>query len=171
MLEHKLSLLLSREEIARGLERLAEAIKRDYQGQRPFLVEILKGSFVFMADLIREINMPLTVDFVRIQSYASTSSTGEVTISPEDPLPVKGRHVLVVEDMVDTGLTLSCLLGQLEKETPASLKLRALLDKPSQRLVPVQIDYLGFTVPDLFVVGYGMDLDQQYRYLPDLYTI
>ena len=171
MLPHKLSLLLSREEIALGVKRLAGAIRNDYQGKCPLLVGVLKGSFIFLADLVREIDMPLTVDFIQAQSYKSTSSTGKVEISFGEHMPVQGRHLLLVEDIVDTGVTLNHLMGQLEEKAPATLRRCALLQKPSTHLVPVQIDYLGFTVPDLFVVGYGLDIDQQYRYLPDIYTL
>jgi hypoxanthine phosphoribosyltransferase len=153
----------------RGVKRLAEAVRSDYRGQCPMLVGVLKGSFVFLADLVREVNMPLTVEFVQVQSYRHTASTGKVRIFSGAPMPVHGRHLLVVEDIVDTGTTVAHLMEWLQKDGPASLRLCALLDKPSRRLVPVQVDYLGFTVPDGFVVGYGLDLDQQYRYLPGVY--
>jgi hypoxanthine phosphoribosyltransferase len=171
MLPHRLSRLLSSEQIAQGVERLAGAVRNDYRGKCPLLVAVLKGSFIFVADLVREVNMPLTVEFVQVRSYQHTASTGQVKISSGAPLPVRGRHVLVVEDIVDTGTTVARLMECLQKDGPASLRLCALLDKPSRRRVPVQIDYLGFTVPDRFVVGYGLDLDQQYRYLPDVYIM
>jgi len=170
MLPHRLSRLLPSEQIAQGVKRLAGAARRDYRGKCPLLVAVLKGSFIFLADLVREVNMPLTVEFVQAQSYQHTVSTGKVKISSGAPLPVRGRHVLVVEDIVDTGTTVA-RIEWLQKDGPASLRLCALLDKPSRRRAPVQIDYLGFTVPDCFVVGYGLDLDQQYRYLPDVYIM
>jgi hypoxanthine phosphoribosyltransferase len=171
MLQNRLSRLLSSGQIAQGVERLAGAVRSDYRGKCPLLVGVLKGSFIFLADLVREVNMPLTVEFVQVQSYQHTASTGKVKISSGAPLPVRGRHVLVVEDIVDTGTTVARVREWLQQDGPASLRLCALLDKPSRRRVPVQIDYLGFTVPDRFVVGYGLDLDQEYRYLPDVYII
>jgi hypoxanthine phosphoribosyltransferase len=167
----KLCLLISRQEISSAVGRLAALIRSDYGNWCPFLLGVLKGSFVFLADLVREVDIPLTVDFIRARSYDGTTSTGAVVGSslPEEGL--SGRHVLLVEDIVDTGITASYLIHQLEAYGPASLKLCALLDKPSARVVPVRIDYLGFTVPDGFVVGYGLDLDQQYRYLPDVYIL
>jgi len=115
--------------------------------------------------------MPLTVEFVQVQSYRHAVSTGKLKISSGTLQPVRGREVLVVEDIVDTGTTIAYLMDWLRMSSPASLKLCALLDKPSRRRVPVQIDYLGFTVPDRFVVGYGLDLDQEYRYLPDIHAV
>jgi hypoxanthine phosphoribosyltransferase len=171
MLQHRLTRLLSREQIAHGVEQLAEGVRSDYRGKCPLLVGVLKGSFIFLADLVRELNMPLTVEFVQVRSYQHTSSTGKVKISSGAPLQVRGRHVLVVEDIVDTGTTVARVREWLQKDGPASLRLCALLDNPSRRRVPVQIDYLGFTVPDRFVVGYGLDLDQQYRYLADVYIV
>jgi hypoxanthine phosphoribosyltransferase len=171
MLQHRLSRLLSREQITQGVKRLAEAVRSDYRGKCPLLVAVLKGSFIFLADLVREVNMPLTVEFVQVQSYQHTASTGQVKISSGAPIPVRGRYALVVEDIVDTGRTVAHVMEWLQKDGPASLRLCALLDKPFRRRVPVQIDYLGFTVPDRFVVGYGLDLDQQYRYLPEVYIV
>ena len=168
MLQHRLSLLLSREEIAQGVKRLASEIRRDYSDKDLLMIGVLKGSFIFLADLVREINIPLAVDFIQAQSYQSTASTGRVNVSSTSHIPVQGRHILLVEDIVDTGVTMAYLIEQIQKEGPASLKLCALLNKPSRRRVPVHIDYLGFTVPDRFVVGYGLDLDDQYRYLPDI---
>ena len=171
MLQHKASPLLSREKIAQGVKRLGGLIRSDYREKNPILVGVLNGSFIFLADLVREINIPLTVDFIRAQSYQSTASSGKVKVYPGKPIPVEGRHVLLVEDIVDTGVTVAHLMERMREESPASLKLCSLLDKPSRHLVPVHIDYLGFTVPDQFVVGYGIDLDQQYRYLSDVCTV
>jgi len=169
--EHRLTLLLSREEIARGVRRLAEEIRRDYGGRFPLLVAVLKGSFVFLSDLIRELNIPLAVDFIGAESYQSTTTTGRVRLTYKLRTPVKGRDVLLVEDIVDTGLTVNYIMERLKALQPASLRLCALLDKPSRRMVAVKIDYLGFTIPDRFVVGYGLDMDQDYRYLPDIYVV
>lgn len=168
---HKLELLIPREEIAQAISRLATEIRRDYQRKAPLLVGVLRGAFVFLADLVRELEIPLSIDFVEVESYRATTSMGVVRITHEVSLPVQGRHVLVVEDIVDTGRTTSHLLEHLRRREPASLRLCALLDKPSRREVPVTIDYLGFTVPDRFLVGYGLDMDQQYRQLPAIYAL
>jgi hypoxanthine phosphoribosyltransferase len=169
----QLKILISRGEIAKAVDRLASQINKDYQGKQPLLVGVLKGSFVFMADLIRQLDLPMELDFVRLSSYgAARESSGKVRVVQGVKTPIKGRDVLVVEDIVDTGITTFFLLDYLKKKKkPASLKLCALTDKPSRRRVPVPIDYLGFTVPDEFIVGYGLDLDQRFRNLPDIYAL
>ncbi len=162
-------ILFRREEIETTVKRLAAEIKEDYQGKHPLLIGILKGSFMFMADLIRFLNFPLEVEFIRLSSYgAGTESSRRIKVVQGLRSPIKGRDVLVIEDIVDTGLTISFLLDYLWKRKPASLKLCALTDKPSRRQVPVTIDYLGFTVPNKFIVGYGLDWDEKFRYLPDI---
>jgi len=161
--------LFSQDEIKQAVARLAAEIRQDYQGKQPLLIGILKGSFVFMADLIRQLQLPVEVDFVKLSSYgAGKETSGKVKVVQGLKTPIKGRDVLVVEDIVDTGLTLSFLLDYLRKKKPASLKLCALTDKPSRRQVPVTINYLGFTVPDKFIVGYGIDWNEKFRYLPDI---
>jgi len=161
--------LFSQDEIKQAVARLAAEIKQDYQGKQPLLIGILKGSFVFMADLIRQLQLPVEVDFVKLSSYgAGKETSGKVKVVQGLKTPIKGRDVLVVEDIVDTGLTLSFLLDYLRKKKPASLKLCALTDKPSRRQVPLTINYLGFTVPDKFIVGYGIDWNEKFRYLPDI---
>ena len=167
----QMSLHLSENEIREAVRRLAKEISRDYAGKQPMLLGVLKGAFIFLADLVREIEIPLTVDFIRAQSYKGDTTTGEVIVSMGDVLDVRGRHVLVIEDIVDTGTTVSCLMDYLTISGPASLKLCALLDKPSRRETVLDIDYLGFTVPDRFIVGYGTDLDQAWRNLPGIYAI
>ena len=168
----QLKILISRDEIAETVARLAGEIKRDYQGKQPLLIGILKGSFVFMADLIRQIDLPLELEFVKLSSYGSArESSGKVRVVQGLQTRIKDRDVLVVEDIVDTGITTSFLLDYLKKKKPASLKLCALTDKPSRHRVPVSIDYLGFTVPDKFIVGYGIDFDEKFRNLPDIYGI
>jgi hypoxanthine phosphoribosyltransferase len=168
----KLKILISRDEIAKAVDRLASEIKRDYQGKQPLLIGVLKGSFMFMADLIRQLDLPLELDFIGLSSYgAARESSGKVRVVQGVKTPIKGRDILVIEDIVDTGITISFLLDYLKKKKPASLKLCALTDKPSRRRVPVPIDYLGFTVPDEFIVGYGLDLDQRFRNLPDIYAL
>ncbi|OGO20757.1 MAG: hypoxanthine phosphoribosyltransferase, partial [Chloroflexi bacterium RBG_16_50_11] len=151
------------------VKKLAVAITRDYRDKNPILLGILKGSFIFLSDLVRQLDFPLEVEFVRVSSYGSGQETsGKVKMVQGLKLNVKGRHVLVVEDIVDTGVTLSFLMDYLKKKKPASLKLCALTDKPSRRRVPVKIDYLGLTVPDKFLVGCGLDCDEKYRNLPDI---
>ncbi len=167
-----LHILFGRAEIEAAVSRLAAEITRDYHGKYPVLIGILKGSFMFMADLVRLLDFPLEVEFIRASSYGRGSQTsGRVKVGWSPPYPIKGRDVLVIEDIVDTGLTTSFLLDYLRKKKPASLKLCALTDKPSRRQVPVEIDYLGLTVPDKFLVGYGIDWDQKYRNLPDMYYV
>ncbi len=161
--------LISSAEIEEAVTRLAADIRRDYPGGDLLLISILKGSFIFTADLVRRLNFPLEVHFVQLSSYGEKmESAGKVRLVQPLHCPVKGRHILVVEDIVDTGHTLSFLLEQLRRERPASLRLCALVDKPSRRAVPVTIDYLGFTITDKFIVGYGIDWDEKYRYLPDI---
>jgi hypoxanthine phosphoribosyltransferase len=162
-------ILFHRREVAAAVSRLAAEISRGYRGKQPLLVGILKGSFVFMADLIRLLDFPLEVEFIRLSSYGRGRSTpGELKVVQGLRSEIRGRDVLVVEDIVDTGRTTAFLLDYLQKRKPKSLKLCSLADKPSRREVPVTIDYLGFTVPDKFVVGYGIDWDEKYRSLPDI---
>jgi hypoxanthine phosphoribosyltransferase len=162
-------ILISREEINKAVTRLASKIRRDYQGKQPLLIGILKGSFVFLADLIRQLDLPVEIDFVKLSSYSAAKETsGKVRVVQGLKAPIKSRDVLVIEDIVDTGITISFLLNYLRKKKPASLKLCSLTDKPSRRQVPVSIDYLGFTVPDKFIVGYGIDWNEKFRYLPDI---
>lgn len=161
--------LIGREEINRAVIRIASEIKRDYQGKQLLLIGVLKGSFVFMADFIRQLDLPVEIDFVKLSSYgAGKETSGKVRLVQGLGTPIKGREVLVIEDIVDTGITISFLLDYLSKRKPASLKLCSLLDKPSRRRAPVSIDYLGFTIPDKFVIGYGLDLDEKFRHLPDI---
>lgn len=146
---------------------MGEQIKHDYQGQEPHLVCVLNGAFIFMADLVRAIDMPLTMDFLAVSSYGDSQKTsGEVELIKDLRLPIAGRHVIVVEDIVDTGITINYLLRMLEARQPASLKIAALLSKPSRRQVEVPIDYLGFEIEDAFVYGYGLDRSQFDRNLP-----
>lgn len=161
--------LFTKEEIGEGVARLAQEISTDYQGRCPLLLGILKGSFVFMADLIRLLQIPVELDFVGLSSYGSAKVTsGKVKVVHGLRFPIKGRDVLVIEDIIDTGLTLSFFMDYLRKKKPSSLKLCALFDKPSRRETPIDIDYLGFTVPDKFLVGYGLDYNERFRHLPDL---
>jgi len=163
---------LNHEQIRDVVDRLAEEIRRDYKQKTPVLVGILKGSFVFMADLIRALNMPLEVDFVILSSYGSgTESSGEIKVIHGLESSIEGKDVLIVEDIIDSGLTLSLFLEELRRRKPASLRLCVLVDKVARRKLNVLIDYIGVQVQDEFVVGYGIDYDEQYRYLPDLYVV
>jgi len=169
VLQSQLKILITREEIEQTVVSLARQIDRDYQGKQPLLVGVLKGSFVFMADLIRHLNLPLELDFIKVCSYGGgQESSGSVRLVQSLSMPVEGRDVLVVEDIVDTGVTVSFVLDYLREQKPGSLKLCALTDKPSRRKVPVAIDYVGLTVPDEFIVGYGLDCDERFRNLPDI---
>ncbi|MFO7996166.1 MAG: hypoxanthine phosphoribosyltransferase [Dehalococcoidia bacterium] len=168
----QLKLIVTRDEIARAVERLAREIERDYQGKQPLVLGVLKGSFMFVADLIRQLDLPLELEFVKLSSYGATQeSSGRVKLVQGLRTPIRGRDVLVVEDIVDTGITTRFLLDYLKKKRPASLKLCSLTDKPSRRRVPVCIDYLGFTLPNRFIVGYGIDCDEKFRNLPDIYAL
>jgi len=161
-------ILVPAADIAERVKALGAQISKDYQGQEILVVGILKGSTIFLADLVRQIDLPLAIDFVAISSYGNaTSSSGVVRILKDLEESIEGRHILVVEDIIDTGLTLNYLLKNLQSRKPASVKVCALLDKPSRRKVDVSIDYLGFTIPDEFVVGYGLDFNERYRNLPD----
>lgn len=164
----RLQLLISREAIGLTVKRLAGQISRSYRSKRPVLLGVLKGAFIFMADLVRQLDFPLEVDFVTLESYRNTRSCGRVRMAQTPHLNLTGRHVLVVEDIVDTGLTTAFLLDYLKKQGPASVRVCALADKPSRRQTQVKIDYLGFTVPYKFLVGYGLDCNQKYRNLPDI---
>ncbi len=159
--------LLSEEQIASRVKELAAQISRDYADGRLVLVVVLKGSFVFAADLARAIDCPLRIDFLGVRSYgAGTESSGVVQITHDLARPIEGDHVLLVEDIVDTGLTVTHLVELLRTRSPRSIRVCALLNKPSRARVAVHIDYLGFTIEDSFVVGYGLDFDERYRNLP-----
>ena len=165
----KLHILFNRQEVEATVSRLAAEISQDYHDKHPLLIGVLKGSFMLLADLIRHLDFPLEVDFIGLSSYGKSRQTsGKVKVVRGLSTPIKGREVLVIDDIVDTGLTVSFLLDYLRKKKPASLKLCALTDKPSRRRVPVTIDYLGFTVPNKFIVGYGLDWDEKFRNLPDI---
>ena len=165
----KLRVCLPRAEIEAAVNRLAAEITGDYKDKHPILIGVLKGAFVFMSDLVRLLDFSLDVDFIRLSSYGKgTQTSGKVKVVQGLRSPVRGRDVLVIEDIVDSGFTTAFLLDYLRKKKPASLRLCALTDKPSRRQVPVDIDYLGFTVPDEFLVGYGLDYNEKFRNLPDI---
>lgn len=165
--KEKLNTLISQEELHKRIKELAEQIGKDYAGRDLLLIAVLKGSFMFLADLVRELDYHVAVDFMGTSSYgASTQSSGEVRITKDLEQSVAGRHVLLVEDIVDTGLTLRYLVDTLRARQPASLKVCALLDKPARRRVRIGLDYYGFIIPNAFVVGYGLDYQEKYRGLP-----
>ncbi len=161
--------LFSAEQIRARVEDLGRQISDDYQGQQVLLVGVLKGAAIFLSDLARAISLDTSFDFVAVSSYGKgQSSSGAVKLIKDLDGPIEGRHVIVVEDILDTGLTLSYLRRLLLQHTPASLKLAACLDKPERRLVPIEADYVGFQIPNHFVVGYGMDYAERYRNLADI---
>ena len=160
-------ILFSEEQLKERVAQIAAQIDRDYAGKELMLVSVLRGSFIFMADLVRAITVPCTVDFMAVSSYgAGTVSSGQVQITKDLSEDITGRHLLVVEDILDSGNTLSYLLEVLRARKPASIRLCTLLDKPERRVKPVHLDYTGFAIPDAFVVGYGLDYNEYYRNLP-----
>jgi hypoxanthine phosphoribosyltransferase len=158
--------MIAAEEIAARVRELGARITDEYAGKELTLVGVLKGSLLFMADLAREIRLPLACDFLRVSSYEGTKSTGVVRFDFDLTQPIKDKHVLLIEDIIDTGLTMSFLIENFRLRQPASLRVATLLDKPENRRAPVAIDYVGFTIPNRFVIGYGLDLDGKYRNLP-----
>jgi hypoxanthine phosphoribosyltransferase len=168
----KPALLLSAETIAARVRELGAQIAHDYAGEELAVVPVLAGSFVFAADLVRAIDLPLSVDFLGVRSYGDTTKTsGVVRITHDLVRPIDGKHVLLVEDIVDTGLTVRFLMDTFKSRAPRSLRLASLLHKPARARVDVPIDYLGFTIEDVFVVGYGLDAAQRYRNLPYIGTM
>ena len=167
-LERGVSEVLVEEEALRArVAELGEEISSDYEGRDLLLVGVLKGAVFFMADLMRRLTVPCEVDFMAISSYgAASDSSGVVRILKDLDIPLDGRHVLVVEDIIDSGLTLSYLMRNLESREPASLEICALLTKPSRREIDVPVRYVGFEIPNRFVIGYGLDFDERYRNLP-----
>jgi len=160
-------ILFSEEQLAKRVSELAEQINRDYADKEILLISVLRGSFIFMADLARKITRPCRVDFMSVSSYGKGStSSGQVQITKDLSEDISGLHVIVVEDILDSGNTLSYLLRLLEQRHPASIRLCTLLDKPDRRKVEVAVHYSGFTIPDAFVVGYGLDYAELYRNLP-----
>lgn len=159
--------MVSADAIEERVRQLGERISRDYRGQELLLVAVLKGAFMFLADLARQITVPVSFDFMAVSSYGkSTLSSGVVRILKDLEESIEGRHVVLVEDIVDTGLTLSYLYRLLDERRPATLRVCVLLDKPDRRKVDVPIHYRGFEIPDVYVVGYGLDMDGRYRNLP-----
>ena len=165
--KHHVRELLSEEEVDRRIKEIGEQITKDYAGKSVHLVCVLKGGSFFMCELAKRINLPVSLDFMSVSSYGGdTKSSGVVRIVKDLDESIKDKDVLVVEDIVDSGRTLSYLLKMLGERKPNSLRLCTLLDKPDRRVVDVNVDYTGFKIPDVFVVGYGLDYDQLYRNLP-----
>ena len=164
-----MDLLISRQRIDEAVGRLASEIRRDYAAGPPVLVGVLHGAFVFLADLARALQLPVEIGFVGLSSYGSgTASSGRMELFHELRADITGRHVVLVEDIVDSGHSVTYLCDYLRQRRPASLRICCLLDKPERREVPVSLAYRGFTIPNLFIVGYGMDFNGQYRHLPDI---
>ena len=172
-MEHiKKSILYPRDVIARRVEEISEEISNDYRGRKVIVICVLKGAFIFLADLARCLKIPHTIDFVRLASYGSeTISSGEIAITKDIEISIEGKDVIVVEDIVDTGLTLAYLKEKLFERKPHSLKLCTLIDKKHRRKLALEVDYVGFTVEEGFIVGYGLDYDEKFRSLPDIYVI
>jgi len=167
--DNELRTLYSRERIASEVERLGAEISRDFADQEVMLIGVLKGSFIFIADLIRAIKVPTVVDFVRLASYGSeTSTSGIIEFRKGLKMPIRGRLVIIIEDIVDSGYTLECLYHKLLLQEPQSLKICTLIDKRGRREVEVEADYVGMTMEDGFIIGYGLDHDERYRNLPDI---
>ncbi len=164
-----LEILIPAQQIQTRIEAMAAEMDRDYAGEPVYLIGVLKGAFIFMADLARAMKTPTRLEFIGISSYgAGTTSSGEVRVTKDLDVTVEGRHVVLVEDIVDTGLTLAYLMKLVEQRKPATLRVATLLDKPSRRVRPVKVNYTGFQIPDKFVVGYGLDYAEDYRNLRDV---
>ncbi len=161
-----LSVLLSEEEIREKVRAVGKQIAHDFEGQDPLFVGVLKGCFIFMADLMRRVDIPCSMDFMAVSSYSGVNSTGAVKINKDLSEDIHGRHVIIVEDILDSGVTLNYLKSFLQQREPASIHIATLLDKPARRKAPVYADYSCFEVPDAFVVGYGLDYNERYRNLP-----
>lgn len=162
--------LYSKNDIAKQVARIGKEISRDYQDKEVLLVVILKGAMLFAADLARKITSPVTVEFMRVSSYGgNTSSSGEILIKTDLDVNICDKHVIIIEDIIDTGLTLQALISRLQKRHPASLKVCTLIDKKKRRVIAVNVEYNGFTMDDGFIVGYGLDYNEQYRNLDAIY--
>lgn len=163
----KIGVLISEEEVERRIRELADQITKDYEGKEVHLICVLKGSVFFTCELAKRIDLPVTIDFMSVSSYGNqTESTGRVKIVKDLDESIEGKDVLIIEDIIDSGRTLSYLMDMMRVRKPASLKLITLLDKPDRRVTDVEVDYTGFVIPDEFVVGYGLDYSQKYRNLP-----
>ncbi len=170
--KYHLNPLLSKEQIAAIVQALADRISRDYSGKELVLVCILKGAFMFLSDLVRRLKIPAKIDFVRLASYGSgMKSSGNIEITKDIELSIEGKDVLIIEDIIDSGYTLQFLKERLILSNPRSVKICALLDKKQRREVTMEAEYLGTEVDDVFIVGYGIDFNENYRHLPEIYYI
>lgn len=172
MKDLKKKILYSKETIDKRVKDMADAISRDLEGKDVVLIGVLKGAFIILADLTRQLKIPHAVDFVRLASYGSGSvSSGNVTLSKDIEADIEGKEVVIVEDIIDTGITMAFLRERLEEKRPNSIRICTLIDKKHRREVPIDADYVGFDLDDGFVVGYGLDFDERFRCLPDIYVI
>jgi len=172
MEQYELRPLLDQDKIRRRMMELADQISRDYQGKEILFICILKGAFVFLADLMRHIDLPIQVDFIGLASYGSEKvSSGQIRITRESSVPIEGKDVIVIEDIIDSGRTLKFLADELRTREPRSLRICCLLDKKYRREVEFEADYVGFDIEDLFVVGYGLDVNEQFRNLPSIHYV
>lgn len=168
----RMKILFSRDEIGRVVREMADKISRDYEGKDLVVVCVLKGAFMFMADLVRYLKTPCVIDFVRLASYGSgTATSGKVLVTKDLETPIAGKDVLIVEDIVDTGITLDFLVKKLREQNPRSLRVCALVDKKHRRRIDFSADYVGFDLDEGFILGYGIDFDEKARYLPDIYVM
>lgn len=159
------NVLISKEQIENRVKELAKQISSDYKNTQPVIICMLKGAVYFFADITQNLDLSFTIDFARLSSYKSGTVGGEIESICKITTDIKDKHVLIIEDIIDSGKTLNYFMNELKKMSPASIKLCALLDKPSRRVLPVEIDYLGFEIEDKFIVGYGLDFDEKYREL------
>ena len=167
MIQDVEKILFTEEQLRERVAQLGAQITEDYAGKAPVLASVLRGSYIFMADLTRQVKLPITVDFMAVSSYGSgTSSSGQVEIRKDLSDSIEGKDLIIVEDILDSGNTLYYLIDVLRARRPASIRICTLLDKPERRIKPITADYSGFTIPDAFVVGYGLDYDEKYRNLP-----
>jgi len=172
MSDVKKRILYSEEAIKKRVQELADTLSREYEGKDVIFVGVLKGAFIFLADLVRSVTIPHHIDFIRVASYgAGTVSSGKITITKDIEGSIEGKDILIVEDIIDTGITIASLKSILDDRKPKSLKVCALVDKTARREVDINADYVGFTMEDGFVVGYGLDCDEQFRSLPDIHVI
>jgi hypoxanthine phosphoribosyltransferase len=170
--KYELRPLLGQQKIRRRVKELAEQISRDYRGKEVLFICILKGAFVFLSDLMRHIDLPVQVDFVGLASYGSeTVSSGQIQVTHQSSIPIQDKDVIIVEDIIDSGRTLKFLTDELRSRKPRSLRVCCLLDKKSRRQVEFHADYVGFDIEDLFVVGYGLDVNEQFRNLPSVHYV
>ncbi len=170
-METRLRPFITKAAIDVRIAAIAHQINQDYQGKTVVLLGVMNGAFMFMTDLVRRLSIPVLIDFISLSSYEGTESSGEIAMEFHSKLPLKGQHVLVIEDIVETGLTASYLIESIQELKPASVKICSLLDKPANRAVDIEIAYVGITIQDLFVVGFGMDYDGRYRNLSEIYHI